>query len=567
MVNERSNITMVCREEEKMNMKFLKNWRILLLIISLLLAFGIILINTTHDETGYLGNTNIKLGLDFEGGTLLQIELQNEVSPEEIARIASIISQRIDPSGLKDYTVTPIGNQFIVLQMSETDPVELEKVETRIRQQGKFEANLNGEIVFTGDEIRKVLRGDNSFGVYKAGTNSFEWSLPFVLNEQATIRFTEKTFHKCSATSFSASGQPIYECEKTTFFLDKPEALIVISEDQYAIDETMLYAGDTFLNIPAQTDITQVIEDSRLDVIVYSGVFDENTLYNAQLKTNKAIVSSDLNNSVVLALQEKGFEVTKFDFDTQPWIWDVFNAQQIISLTEGITNEDVADISQAKQFSNLRISGRRETAEGAFSSLNELAILLESGSLPTPVKSISKETISPSLGESFKSLVIMMGILAFLVVGIVVAIRYKSWKIAIPIFIIGGSEVILNLGFIVLTQRPLDLAAFAGLIAVIGTGVDSEIVITDEIMAKSKKVKESLLSRAKAALFIIMTSAFTMIAVMLPITMFARAYPGIDKLYGFAVVAMMGALIGVFITRPAFTKIIEMIVDKIEKKE
>jgi preprotein translocase subunit SecD len=161
----------------------------------------------------------------------------------------------------------------------------------------------------------------------------------------------------------------------------------------------------------------------------------------------------------------------------------------------------------------------------------------------------------------------MMGILAFLVVGIVIAIRYRNWKIAIPIFIIGGSEVILNLGFIVLTQRPLDLAAFAGLIAVIGTGVDSEIVITDEIMAKSKKVKESLLSRAKAALFIIMTSAFTMIAVMLPITMFARSYPGIDKLYGFAVVAMMGALIGVFITRPAFTKIIEMIVDKIEKKE
>jgi preprotein translocase subunit SecD len=550
-----------------MNMKFLKNWRILLLIISLILAFGVILINTTHDENGYLGNTNIKLGLDFEGGTLLQIELQNEVSSEEIARIASIISQRVDPSGLKDYTVTPIGNQFIILQMSETDPVELEKVETRIRQQGKFEANLNGEIVFTGDEIRKVLRGDNSFGVYKAGTNTFEWSLPFVLNEQATIRFTEKTFHKCSATSFNANGQPIYECEKTIFFLDKPEALIVISEDQYSIDETLFYKGDTFQNIPAQTDIAEVIEDSMLDVIIYDGQFDENVLNQALMKNNKAIISSDLNNSILLALQEKGFEVTKFDFDTEPWIWDVLNAQQIISLTEGITNEDVADISQAQQFSNLRISGRRETATSAFSSLNELAILLESGSLPTPVKSISKETISPSLGESFKSLVIMMGILAFLVVGIVVAIRYKNWKIAIPIFIIGGSEVILNLGFIVLTQRPLDLAAFAGLIAVIGTGVDSEIVITDEIMAKSKKVKESLLSRAKAALFIIMTSAFTMIAVMLPITMFARAYPGIDKLYGFAVVAMMGALIGVFITRPAFTKIIEMIVDKIEKKE
>lgn len=254
------------------------------------------------------------------------------------------------------------------------------------------------------------------------------------------------------------------------------------------------------------------------------------------------------------------------DFDSV-WIWDVMNAQQIINLTEGITNEDVSDISQAEQFSNLIISGTRVSAEEAFDTLEELTILLESGSLPTPVKSISKETISPSLGESFKSLVILMGILAFVIVGIVVAIRYRSYKLAIPIVIIGASEVVLNLGFIAITQRPLDLAAFAGLIAAIGTGVDSEIVITDEILSKGKKIKESLIQRTKAALFIIITSAFTMIAVMLPITMFARAYPGIDKLYGFAVVAMIGALIGVFITRPAFGKIIEWITEREEKKE
>ncbi len=548
-------------------MKLLTNWRILLLVIALLLAFGIIFVNTGHDENGYLGNTNVKLGLDFEGGTLLQIELQKEVEVDELTRIASIISQRIDPSGLRDFTVTPVGKQFIIIQVSETDAVELEKIESRIRQQGKFEANLNGETVFTGDEIKKVLRGDNSFGVYQAGPGAYEWSLPFVLNEQATISFTEKTFHQCSATSFTPEGKPIYDCEKTIFFLDKPNALIVIDEDQYYEDSEAIFVGDTLLNIPQQSDIEEIIQDSQLNFIVYDGNLDPTILAGALLKTQQAIVSPGIGNDVILALQEKGFEVTKYPKNDAPWTWDVLNAQQIISLTEGITNEDVADISQAKQFSNLRISGRRESADIAFSELDELAILLESGSLPTPVKSISKETISPSLGESFKSIVIMMAIIAFIVVGIVITIRYRNFKLAIPIFIIGGSEVLLNLGFIVLTQRPLDLAAFAGLIAAIGTGVDSEIVITDEIMAKSKKIKESLLSRAKAALFIIMTSAFTMIAVMLPITMFARSYPGIDKLYGFAIVAIVGALIGVFITRPAFTKILEKIAEGIEKKE
>jgi preprotein translocase subunit SecD len=561
MVNECTNIIMVCGEK-KMNL--LKNWRILILLLFLTLAFGIIFIPTGHNEKGYLDNTNIKLGLDFEGGTLLQIELQEEVSQDEISRIANIISQRIDPSGLKDFSVTPIGRQFIVIQLSETDQVELEKIETRIRQQGKFEANLNGETVFTGDEIRKVLRGENSFGVYKQGNNAFEWSLPFVLNEQATNSFTEKTFHQCSITSYDSAGKPVYDCEKTIFFLDKPEAIIVISEEQYLEDEDEIFIGNPLLNIPPQTEIAEVIEDSMLSVIIYDGALDENLLSNTNF--TKAIVSLDLNNEVVLTLKDKGFEVEKKDFEEGPWLWNALNAQQIISLTPGITNEGVSDISQAEQFSTLRISGTRETAQEALNDLEELAILLESGSLPTPVKSISKESISPSLGEAFKSLVIIMGFIAFIVVGIVIVIRYKNWRLALPIFIIGGSEVIINVAFIVLTQRPLDLASFAGLIAAIGTGVDSEIVITDEIMAKSKKVKESLLKRTKAALFIIMTSAFTMIAVMLPIIIFSRAYPGIDKLYGFAVVAIAGALIGVFITRPAFTKIIENIIGKIEKE-
>ncbi len=534
----------------------IKYWRILLLVGAILIAVGIIM------------NMGVKLGLDFEGGTLYQVELQNPVSGDEISRIASIISQRIDPSGLKDVIVSPVGSQYIMIQVSETDPIELEKIESRIRQQGKFEANLNGEIVFTGDEIKKVLRGDNSYGVFKTGV-LFEWSLPFVLNENATLSFKEKTFHQCSAVSFGTDGKPVYECEKTIFFLDKPDALIVLTQDQYDNDQSLLYIGNRLSGIPEQTDIDGLIEDSKLNVVVYDPAgFDSNVLASAIGQTKNAIVSPDLGAGAVQELKNAGFEVTvQKEEDGIAWIWGALHAEQVIGLTEGITNEDVTDISQAKSFSNLRISGTRETVEEARSDLEELTVLLESGSLPTPVKSISKETISPSLGESFLTNVFLMGIIAFLTVGAVIAIRYRMIKLIIPIFIIGTSEVLLNLGFIALTQRPLDLAAFAGLIAAIGTGVDSEIVITDEIIGRKGGATESLIKRAKAALFIIMTSAFTIIGVMGPIVLFSRNYPGLDKLYGFAVVAIVGALIGVFITRPAFTKIIEKIVGNIEEKE
>ncbi len=534
-------------------MKFLKNWRILLLVVALIISITTIL------------TMGIPLGLDFGGGTRFEIELQEVVSQEEIARITNIISMRIDPTGLRDYTIFPIGGQFITIQMSETDSSELEKIEARIRQQGKFEANLNGQVVFTGDEIRRVLRSDNSYGIYKTGVNNFEWSLPFVLNETATKSFTEKTFHQCSITGFDTSGKPIYDCEKTIFFLDKPEAIIIISEDYYDSDSEELFNGNRLLNIPIQTEIDEVIEDSLLNIIVFDGNLNIALLEEYFDKTKKAIVSDDIGNETIILLQDIGFEVVKEEKKDAPWLWSVLNARQIISLTSGITNEDVSDISQAQQFSTLRISGQRETAQEAFDDLEELSILLESGSLPTSVKSISKETITPSLGQTFLSNVLLMGVLAFLMVGLIIFLRYRMPKLVIPIFIIGASEIIILLGFIAFFKRPLDLAAFAGIIAAIGTGVDSEVVITDEILGRGKSVKESLIKRVKSALFIIMTSALTMIGVMGPIIIFRASLLGLDKLYGFAVVAIVGALVGVFVTRPAFTKIIEDIINKLEK--
>jgi preprotein translocase subunit SecD len=535
----------------------IKHWQLTFVGIVLLIALAAIAFN------------GIKLGMDFKGGTLYQIELTKDVSVDEIQRISTIISKRVDPTGLKYDPARPIGTRFIVLQLSESDTIELGRIESRIRQQGRFESILNGEVVFTGDEIQKVLRGDTSYGVFRAGNNRYEWSLPFVLNEAATKRFTEKTFHQCTAIGFSPNGTPTYDCAKTYFFLDRPNAVIVTTEDEYAGDTELLFAGNNFENIPQETSIDELVKNSMLTIVTVdsNNNFDNNKLTTALLKADSIIVSPSVDKSVVGDLNSFGFAVTVLEKKAGvPWIWTAIGAKQVISLTEGITNEDVANISQAKEFSTLRISGQREALQESRNDLEELAILLESGSLPTPVKSISRETISPSLGESFLSYVLLMAVLAAITVSAIIIIRYRILKLALPIILTGISEIIIMIGFMSFFKLPIDLAAFAGLIAAIGTGVDSEIVITDEIMSKSKESHQSLSQRAKNALFIIATSAFTMIGVMGPIVLFSRNLPGLDKLFGFAVVAIVGALIGIFITRPAFTKIVEGIVHKKEEQ-
>ena len=82
----------------------------------------------------------------------------------------------------------------------------------------------------------------------------------------------------------------------------------------------------------------------------------------------------------------------------------------------------------------------------------------------------------------------------------------------------------------------MDLPTIAGLIAVVGTGIDQLVVITDEILHEGKVPSPNLyLKRLSRALGIIMVAAGTVIIAMLPL-----ALMDLSTLKGFAIITMMG---------------------------
>jgi len=107
----------------------------------------------------------------------------------------------------------------------------------------------------------------------------------------------------------------------------------------------------------------------------------------------------------------------------------------------------------------------------------------------------------------------------------------------------------------------LDLAAVAGILATIGTGVDDNIIIIDELLRGKKKDEhehhESLLKKIKKAFFIMFAAAATAAATMFPIIFFSL---GLGKLVGFAVTILIGTAIGVFLVRPVYAQIARKIV-------
>ncbi|KUK44473.1 MAG: preprotein translocase subunit SecD [Methanothrix sp.] len=183
---------------------------------------------------------------------------------------------------------------------------------------------------------------------------------------------------------------------------------------------------------------------------------------------------------------------------------------------------------------------------------HELYIHLREGALPVNVEIIGSGQVTAALGDQFKKQVLIAGIMAILAVGLVVYFRYREPKIVIPMVATSFSEVLMMLALAALLKWQLDLASIAGIIAVIGTGVDHLVIITDELLYEGKMPSGKVyLARLSSAFGIIMAAAATTIVAMLPL--FAM---GFGAFKSFALITIAGVLIGVFIARPAYGRII-----------
>jgi len=211
---------------------------------------------------------------------------------------------------------------------------------------------------------------------------------------------------------------------------------------------------------------------------------------------------------------------------------------------------------RCSETTQIQISGsgsgatRDEAYDNALSEMKQLQTVLISGSLPFKLKIEKLDTLSPLLGKEFINAILLAGFAAILMVGLFVLVRYRNIKISLAVLLTSLSEVFIILGISALFSRSLDLPAIAGIIAAIGTGVDSQIIILDE----SKITTISPRERIKRALYIILGTYVTTLFALLPLL-----WAGAGLLKGFAITTIIGISAGVFITRPAFAEIVKKI--------
>jgi preprotein translocase subunit SecD len=229
-----------------------------------------------------------------------------------------------------------------------------------------------------------------------------------------------------------------------------------------------------------------------------------------------------------------------------------------------LDNEEVDSLKigadlKGRPVTDIAISGpgtgktERQAYEDAVKNMKKLQTILKTGSLPVKLEFAQTKIISAPLGDDFTKNSFDVGVLAILTVSIVVFLRFRKLKIAIPALITMVSEVVIILGFAALVGWRLDLAAIAGIIVAAGTGVDDQIVIADEVMRGEHQVY-NWKKRIMQAFFIIMAAYFTTTVAILPLF-----FTGAGLLKLFALTTFVGITFGVLVTRRAFAAVIEIL--------
>ncbi len=174
-----------------------------------------------------LPHSRIQTGLDLRGGARALVQPDADLTDNQLNDLVEISRNRFNVYGLSDLNIRGVtdlsGNKFLLIEIAGASPTDLEKL---IAQQGKFEAKIANQTVFTGGkdkDITDVCRNDatcagvtSCFAVQGGG---------FACNFQFTVYLSQESAERHAAItknlSLDETGQ--YLSEKLYLFIDDSE--------------------------------------------------------------------------------------------------------------------------------------------------------------------------------------------------------------------------------------------------------------------------------------------------------------------------------------------------------
>lgn len=512
------------------------NWRVVLLIVVVLastfalfsptLASGSSAGGTGGDAAaGSGGITNIQYGLELSGGTRIQaplvgvhatgVELPNGTSTAELR---SNVAANIENATASDVTVRYPGEYRDTIQ--QTTVVEVTAGNVTAAELGDALSEAGYEYEDTADRVSEVTQK------------------------------TAVTILRQKVNDAGLSGGSVRTVGGDVIVVEVPNA------NQSQVRDLVASRGEVLIQAYHQNENGTYVRTTVMDSEDLRQVGNAKQIQGGQGAEVGVVVAEDSAQEVQQRFvdtglaQEGGTECRYREApnQTEPCILLVQDGEVLNSF--GVRDT----LAQPMRDGTWADDPRFSLTTGNLSTAQEVAINLRAGALPAELDldSNSMLYIAPSQSERFKTDSLLAGVAAVLAVSGVVFARYRRIEVAGPMIVTALSEVVILMGAAAAIGYPVDLSVIAGFIAAIGTGVDDLIIIADEVMSQGEVSSQRVFqSRFRKAFWVIGAAAATTILALSPLAVLS-----LGQLRGFAIFTILGVLVGVLITRPAYGDIL-----------
>jgi SecD/SecF fusion protein len=535
--------------------------------------------------TAIIWSKGLKKGIDLSGGTILvyEVDAARQKTNIDIDELISAIKRRINPDGMKDIMIRPIGSNRVEVIYPEATSEDVENTKRSITDQGLLQfrilATLKHEKLLLADAMKENFREwpnkKTSWAKYAdvltvSDRKDLKLSGNALTDPTATWRKNEfvgwnvfvdgveqaeeLTVSSNDATTLTLSAAPgagtitgfVLSNNKSQMGGFDPSAFKSVKEMNEA-------AATTPKDTPIVRDRT--IAPGRVERYVLVRIPPETQDVSGQYLA-RAFMTQDsrLNPAVGFAFNRRG--ASKFGRLTREHLPEEggnFKYRLAILLDDFVQSAPSLN-------SEISDSGIIEGGQSGFpvGEVNFLLSILNAGSLPATLNPVPllEEKVGPTLGQDTIAKGIRAIIVSMIVVPIFMVLYYgKAGIIAVISLVL---NLFLLVGFMSLTSSTFTLPGLAGLALTIGMAVDANVLIFERMREEKDKgagLREQVRNGFDRAWTTILDANIT--TVLSGIVLFAI---GTEEIKGFALTLIVGLvwnlLTAVFLSRMIFDTLV-----------
>ena len=467
------------------------------------------LLNFQNDENVFI-NKKVNLGLDLQGGSYLLLEINSDSLVNEKMQSKVIPLKKLLKENNLIYKNFKIKDKSLVFEINDIEKFELLFLSKKDNLVNPYIDNYRSyELDYNKLQNNNIEVSFSKYGLLTINNAALKQSIEIVRRRIDDVGTKEPTIIQRGEKRILVELPGLKDPERIKKLLGKTAQLnfrLVNDNSEFGIDELISENGE-------------LLKVSKR--IVMSG----DNLIDAQ----PSIQNQQSQPTVSFSLDSLGAQ--KFGRATT----DNVGKRLAIVLDGKIIS--APNINEPITAGNGVISGNF-----TFQEATDLALLLRSGALPTPLNVVEERTVGPDLGEdSIKSGIISL-VVGFSLVILFMFYKYKIFGLVANIALI--ANLIMLLGVLTILEATLTLPGIAGIILTVGMAVDANVLIFERIKEELKTEKSIVhafdTGYSKAKITVLDANITTLIAAAI---LFAF---GSGPVKGFAITLGIGILTTLF---------------------